>query len=112
MKLSRFNRIFWPFLLPPLSILLYWPINRYIFLPLFGNGEPYIDSAGNDVERYFSANQCALIAAVCIAALTMFFIMRTTRQIQKRGIRIAVRIFACFWALVGIILFLEFSLWS
>lgn len=112
LSLTKFNRVFWPLLIMPLSILCYYPLNRFVLLRAFGNGEPYTNSQGEWIERYFSANQCALIAALLFAAATLFFGIRALRAVRRRALRIVLTVAECFWALLGIVLFLEFSLWS
>ena len=54
LSLTKFNRVFWPLLITPLSILCYYPLNRFVLLRAFGNGEPYTNSQGEWIERYFS----------------------------------------------------------
>ena len=110
--LTKFNRIFWPLLIMPIGILCYYPLNRYILLPAFGDGTPYQNSTGEWVEQYFSANQCALIGSALFAAAMLFFGIRALRAVRRRPLRIVLIVAECFWALFCIVLFLEFSLWS
>ena len=51
LSLTKFNRVFWPLLITPLSILCYYPLNRFVLLRAFGNGEPYTISQGEWIER-------------------------------------------------------------
>ena len=111
-SLTNINRVFWPLLITPLSILCYYQLIRFVLLRAYRNGEPYTNSQGEWIERDFSANQCALIDALLFAAATLFFGIRALRAVRRRALRIVLTVAECFWALLGIVLFLEFSLWS
>lgn len=112
MKLNRFNRLFWPLLIFPLCGLLYYPVNRYIMLPAFGDGAAYTDLSGTLVDHYFSANQMAVIVCVLLAAATVVFGVRTVLRYCPKKLRIPAIVFFVLFAVVEAVCFLEFSLWS
>ena len=110
--LSRFNALFLHMLLMPLAALAYYPLNRYVFLVWFGNGEPYLNSAGVTVERYFSANHMAALTGLILAILTVVLSVKKCKRIQTKWKRVLYLVVCIYATILLLFLFLEFSLWN
>ncbi len=109
--LHKYNRMILHLFLTPLFTLLYYPLNRYVMLPLLGDGSPYLNTKGETVEHYFSATHLAWLFAFLLTGITLYFSVRNTKRIQTVWKRILYLIICIYVTGVTFLLFINFSLW-
>ncbi len=74
LSLNRFNTLILHLFLTPVMTLIYYPLNRYVFLPLLRDGQPYISTNGETGRALFQRIIARMGRGRCLVHIDIDFV--------------------------------------